>query len=171
MSTLTNNAHMDNFTGMKKTDRNNEIIARHVAGEALSDIGKSFGITRARAQRIFKDYSTKADVKLRNKNREKPEPEPYNGHPDFPKNEDRVRIHVPGAKSSEIGQSRVRAGIRRWLNGEFPITDDIQIGNRMRMDIVVASNMHIGLCARCAELNLPVATTIRGIIAYLENEK
>lgn len=153
---------------MKIISRNQEIVARHVAGETLSDIGKSLGISRARAHKIFKDNATPADRAARD--RPKPVVAPVTD-PDFPKGEDRVRIHVPAAKSGEIRQRQVRAGIRRWLAGEFPVTDEIVTGNRGRMDVVVASGMHVRLCVRCAELNIPIATAVRGIIAYLENEK
>lgn len=152
---------------MKITNRNQDIVARHVAGETLSSIGASHGISRARAHKIFKDHATPADRAARD--RPKPIPEPVTD-PDFPKGEDRVRIHVPFAKLDEINQKQVRAGIRRWLSGEFPVTDDIQTGTRERMDVVVASSMHVRLCVRCAELNIPIATAVRGIIAYLENE-
>lgn len=168
MSTLTNHAHTDNFASMKITSRNQDIVARHVAGETLSAIARSLDISRARAHKIFKDHATEADRAARD--RPKPAPEPGPVDPDFPKNEDRVRIHVPFAKSTEINQKQVRAGIRRWLAGEFPVTDDIQTGTRERMDVVVASSMHVRLCVRCAELNIPIATAVRGIIAYLENE-
>jgi len=152
---------------MKITSRNQDIVARHVAGETLSAIGKSLNISRARAHKIFKDHATEADRASRD--RPKPEPEPGPVDPDFPKNENRVRIHVPFAKSTEINQKQVRAGIRRWLAGEFPVTE-IPTGNRDRMDVVIASGMHVRLCVRCSELNIPIATVVRGIIAYLENE-
>lgn len=167
MSTLTNHAHTDNFQPMKITNRNMDIVARHVAGETLSAIAKSLDISRARAHKIFKDHATPADRAARDK--PKPMPEPVTD-PDFPKDEDRVRIHVPAAKSTEIKQREVRAGIRRWLAGEFPITDEIETSNRERMDAVVASSMHIRLAVRCADLNIPIATAVRGIIDYLENE-
>jgi len=149
-------------------DRNQAIVARHVAGETLTEIGASFGISRARAHKIFKDHATKEDRKERDK--PKPAPEPAPRDPDFPKGENRVRIHVPAAKLGDINQKQVRAGIRRWMAGEFPITDEIVTGNRDRMDVVVASSMHVRLCVRCAQLNIPIATAVRGIIAYLENE-
>lgn len=149
-------------------DRNQEIVARHVAGETLSDIGASFGISRARAHKIFKDHATKDDRKERDK--PKPAPAPAPRDPDFPKGEDRVRVHVPFAKAGQINQKQVRAGIRRWLSGEFPVTDEVETSNRERMDVVVASSMHVRLCVRCAELNIPIATAVRGIIAHLENE-
>lgn len=167
MSTLTERAHTDNFAGMKITSRNQDIVARHVAGETLSAIAASLNISRARAHKIFKDHATPADRAARD--RPKPTPEPVID-PDFPKDEDRVRIHVPAAKLGDIRQRDVRAGIRRWLAGEFPVTDEISTGNRERMDVVVASSMHVRLCVRCAELNIPIATAVRGIIDYLENE-
>jgi len=167
MSTLTNHAHTDNFQPMKITNRNQDIVARHVAGETLSAIAKSLDISRARAHKIFKDHATDADRAARG--RPKPAIEPVID-PDFPKDEDRVRIHVPAAKIGDIRQREVRAGIRRWLSGEFPVTDEIETGNRDRMDVVVASSMHIRLAVRCADLNIPIATAVRGIIAYVENE-
>ena len=166
MSTLTNHTHTDNFHPMKITNRNMDIVARHVAGETLSAIAASLNISRARAHKIFKDHATEADRAARDK--PKPVKEPATD-PDFPKNEDRVRIHVPFAKSGSMKQRYVRAGIRRWLAGEFPVAD-IPTGTRDRMDVVIASSMHVRLCVRCAELNIPIATAVRGIIAYLENE-
>lgn len=98
------------------------------------------------------------------------EPTPIPPAPsDFPKGEDRVRVHVPNARNTDISQREVRAGIRRWLAGEFEIDTRAPAGAK-RFGPVMAASMHVKLSVKCTSSNIPLATAIRGIIAYLEKE-
>jgi hypothetical protein len=144
--------------------RNKDIVTRHVAGETLASIGEGYSISRERARQIFDAHATDQDRAKQVANQAKPEPAPTN----FPKGENRIRVNVPNARNTEISQSDVRDGISRWLDGEFDI--DMSARGSRRFSPVMAESMHVKLSVRCTSQNVPIATAVRGIIAYLENE-
>lgn len=145
--------------------RNQDIVARHVAGETLASAGAVHGLSRERARQIFDAHATPED---RARMVTEPAP-PEERDPDFPKGEKRIRVHVPNARNTDISQRAVRAGIRRWLNGEFEIPMNVR--GAKRFGPVMAESMHVRLSVKCTSENIPLATAIRGVIAYLENEK
>lgn len=145
--------------------RNQDIVARHVAGETLASIAAGYDISRERARQIFDAHATDEDRTRMATPAPKPEPAPT----DFPKGEERIRVHVPFARNTDISQKQVRAGIRRWLDGEFEISLDTR--GAKRFGPVIAESMHVRLSVKCTSSNIPIASAIRGIIAYLENEK
>lgn len=144
--------------------RNQDIVARHVAGETLASIAAGYDISRERARQIFDVHATEADRERMNK-APTVEAKPPG---DFPKGENRVRVHVPFARNTDISQKAVRVGIRRWLDGEFEI--DLTEKGEKRFGPVMAESMHVRLSVKCTSENIPLATAIRGIIAYLEKE-
>jgi hypothetical protein len=144
--------------------RNQDIVARHVGGETLAAIAAGYGISRERARQIFEAHATDEDrTRLAT-----PAPTPPPKPTDFPKGEGRIRVHVPFARNTDISQKQVRAGIRRWLAGEFEI--DLSARGTRRFGPVMAESMHVKLSVKCTSSNIPIATAVRGIIAYLENE-
>lgn len=152
------------FAAMNIHTRNQDIVARHVAGETLASIAVGYDISRERARQIFDAHATDED---RAKMVTEPTT-PEERDPDFPKGENRVRVHVPLARNTDISQRDVRSGIRRWLDGEFDI--DLSARGAKRFGPVMAESMHVRLSVKCTSSNIPIATAIRGIIAYLEKE-
>lgn len=143
--------------------RNQDIVSRHVAGETLSSIGAIYGVSRQRAKQLFDANATEAD----RARMAEPAPPPPKG--DFPKGETRRKVHVPAAKSTDINQKQIRAGVRRWLAKEFDI--ELNAKGATRIDLVLAEGMYCDLLARADNENIPLASAVRGIIAYLEKEQ
>lgn len=143
--------------------RNQDIVARHVAGESLSSVGKRYFISREGARKIFERTASEDD--RRRALAARPRSEPKIPKPPRPKP---VRIQVPKAKSTSITQSQIRAGVTRFIAGEIePIYASF---GKTRIDLVVSPDMHVKLSVKCTTNNIPLATAIRGVIAYLERE-
>lgn len=117
---------------------------------------------------MFNLLATEDDRKKAHLARMPHEPEDGPDDPDFPKGEKRIRVNVPAARNSDITQREVRAGIARWIAGEFDIS--LTTRGAKRFGPVMAESMHVKLSVRCTSQNIPIATAVRGIIAYLENE-
>lgn len=144
--------------------RNQDIVARHVAGETLASIATGYSISRERARQIFDVHAT-AEDRAKMAQSQVVEEKPAG---DFPKGQTRIRVHVPFAKNTNISQKAIRAGVRRWINQEFTIAPGAK--GVTRIDLVLAETMYNELCDLCDVLNIPIATAVRGVIDYLEKE-
>lgn len=159
--------NQDIFTGMDIQTRNQDLVARHVAGETLTAIGASYGLTRARAQQIFAACSTQSDRIKAKQAAIKVRPEKPSALIG-PRGEKRGRLHIPNARNMNLTQRQVRDGIARWLAGDLAI--DFEAKGEKRFDLFTSAATKAEIQAKCSHLNIPVASALRGIIAALEKE-
>lgn len=146
---------------MQTAERNAIVVSRRMEGDSFAAIARDHGITRERARQLFQIHATPDQVRVAS-TVAAPEPVAVAIDPAFPPGP-RVKLHVSLAAPTALTSEAIRAGIRRWLDGDLTLVET-QPGTASRVDIRMAASMRDEIAATGRK----ASKVIRGVIAALE---